>query len=268
MRLTFASLVVAFLLAAIPGWAQTSAEITGQGATGAANTKGATTSSGLVAEEDAETCTARHFTRVTSEYFSRGAAISIADDTPWTMSVWMLSDDAIFANFPAIFHNSVNNSSLYLDNKGSLRLTGTTGGFVSESVTGLDSTTTTWYHLVVKADGTNLTNICYYANTAKDATCDTLVDSAITISYLGRVFASYHNGRLAYFSVWDGTALSDAQVVTDYGAGLGVACASKAPVPDYCLDLDEESGIPDEDIGGGAWADNNTVGSADGPCVP
>ena len=75
-----------------------------------------------------------------------------------------------------------------------------------------------WYHLAVVRDGTS---VKFYINGAQVGTTQTLGSN--TAFYLSQIHASWAFGIVDYdeLKVWS-AALSDAEVLADYAAGLGV----------------------------------------------
>ncbi len=211
--------------------------------------------------------TARQFARADSEYFERGSAIVLADDTAWAMRFWFKSDDAVFVNYPTLIGQGDGSpTGIRLNNNGVVRLYNVVGDSATEEITGLDVSTLTYYQLTIKADGTDANNISWFVNGSKDSNTDTLANSAVTFQWIGRRAATYHNGAIAHFAVWtDSNTPTDAQITAGFNNGVPVTCSNTTPRPTYCVDLDGEFGDEVEAMGGGTWEAKNAPTYVDGP---
>jgi len=202
---------------------------------------------------------------VRDEHFTV-SAITLADDTAWTVSVWVDLLSAGEANTNGLWGNTFAGANL---DRGQVATgstiyvydaAGNSVNWVVGSILGA------WTHLVFVADGTDANNLVLYINDVS-AGARTLADSGQTVKMiagLGSATQYSLDGEMASFGIWDGRALTVPDVAALFAAGpdllyVALSGAQKVSLAPW-WDFEEALGAQRNDSHGASHlADVNTV---------
>ena len=258
-----ACLLGAFLLAAIPGTAQT---VTSATVTEAGATRAATTSTGEVVAEDTTTYAA-DFEESADEYLVTGNILHAWDGWP-TVSVWFKKESTI-KTLTLIQKGTGNLIADYefeikLGSTGTVVYTGSTGAAAKSCTINLPLVVGVWYHFLVQLD-TGVPEIdCYlgdgstHVNGSNTPGADMHeVNSPIYVGSDHNAANLHYDGLVSRIAMWDRKEFSGAELITLYNGGTPIPCGDLAGAGletnlYACWMLDEEAGLTRAESGAGS----------------